>query len=96
MMMAMINATIEKTKTAAAAKSLIFPAVSWCSGLIKLTKCSIAVLTISKAITAPMQIRIIHHSIAEIFKNQLAIMAVDIETMCSLKLRSKMATFKPL
>ncbi|MEY3412169.1 MAG: hypothetical protein RIQ70_857 [Bacteroidota bacterium] len=56
------------TKTAAAAMSLIKPAVGFCSGQIKSIVFSIAVLMISIAITNPQQSKMMHHSVMFILK----------------------------
>lgn len=51
-----------KIKTAAAAKSFIFPAIGWKSGLTKSTKYSIDELIVSNESTIPMHNNKIIHS----------------------------------
>ena len=56
-------AKMETIKTAAAAMSLVFPAASFHCGWVAFTCCSIDELNNSAAITDPIQISKIHHSI---------------------------------
>lgn len=86
----------EPTSTAAADRSLIVPANWLYSGLTRSTSFSIAVLTISRHITPPVQIRITAHSAGVMPNTADSSITKPVETKCSTKFRSLQAACKPL
>ncbi len=95
-MRAMIIAIILTTKTAAAAKSFILPACTFCKGETKSTSFSMAVLIISRLKTIATHISTSTQSTKEIWRNQPSKVTNMVEIECNLKLRSPQAHFKPL
>lgn len=78
-MSAIMKTRILAARTAAAARSFTFPAFSLNSGETMSTKCSIAVFTISRLSTSPMQNRIITQSPAVILHIKPRIITVVVD-----------------